>query len=1602
METIKLLIVMMIVAMPAFSQSGMPSITVTEAEKDFTLPIKRAKVDVKIVGSLAITTYDIHFFNPNNRTLEGQLDFPLADGVIVSRFAMDVNEKLREGVIVKKDKGRVTYEKIVNRRVDPGLLEVTRGNNFRSRVYPLFANKEKHIVIAYEEELKVTPDGLKYSLPLDMPNELDSFSFRATVYSDFAEPINNSSDNSDFRKADGAYTLMSEYTDYEAKEIYEFIIPNFGEQSLQLETYNNEDFFRISINPEMMLRPKAKPQTISVLWDISASRLNSDIEKDLELLEEYLDYNQCNVELVPFSIYADAPMYFEKPDFDEIEANINGLRIDGATNYSSVDISKLRGEEIFIFSDGINNMGEGSLDETEKPMYVINSSSISDHDVCRNLARKTGGEYINLLAEHTDRAMDLLCNEFPYFMGIDGAASEVYPQKAVVKGTINIAGKVSGTTQLKLKFGFKNQVTKTIPINLTESNRTNSGMLHKIWAKQKLEMLNLDQTSNEKEITDLAKKYSLVTAFTSLIVLETARDYYIYNIEPPAELREEYDTLVNRYTTYYKQSKLSFNQSRYNQERIKQQVQSTVNELKRWYDFNFEEKKYLDSCLTFFSNNIEKMIGELGSKSDSELYYTINLKRLFPEFNFEKYRLLNYYILNNVDESWSNRDFIPHNSTLININKDIKIHINDEYYNYNLSKVTNIRSGMFKTEPVMESEVRDIEFIFNIGFEYCEGLNEVYATQDYIALQKSELKIKIRPEDTDDFYYKIFIFKDLSNYISTKNLDEVDNWKHYAELVNQVVQKKLDDMKSTPSNSFYDVIDLDSLLPEYKEYNHQHFKYLDVSREQIFWNYSNDSLYRASKSDNEFYIDDDVPFHIDSNSYILYNEDHYSSGCLSDYFYNIEPIRVHKSYIKSDYLYLITSWDYYKNIDDLREEFHGQVKNVNNRVAIPIFDETKKLDFSKLHIFKNIAIAKDKNNYLSNIKKQYHYERKETAKRNLFFYAGCHFLNERKSGKMNIYPINKIDSAANILLNKKIRIFWQNPSNRRNNIMDVDRITLFGNSKSKSFSYNEILDTNSYISKFIGYASFSDQFLSLNKMTSLDSIKIDFKYKVPGNQFEFDGSNVSNFDKKYFGKSDSYTIPIYNLKSAYDSVYVLNNPILFEKQVETTLSDFSKSELRGFVVDEEYKPLAGATVRIMGTKKGAKVRPDGSFIVRNIIPKTYDIRVTHITKAEQLKKNVKLDSNKIHQLFVLMEPRSSEISKVCVMANRAISDFSIRAARGNDTQILVEGMDYSNRFNGGMGIGGSKYFPDSEEPSANAFVTSAEYQSSKEYYKTLSSVALGELEDTYFELREDNQMNPSFFFDAAKVFEKNGKIKEACRVISNLAEINLEDHENLRRVAGFMMEHKEYTFAKSIYQHILKIRNEEPQSFRDYALCLSKLGEYQAAADSLYNLFTSDIAWEFSGIRSTLITEFNTLLDEHKDEIDISKYEPEYIFKTPVDMRIEITWAMDETDVDLWVIEPDSTKCYYSHRYTKNGGFISEDMRRGYGPEVYMIKKATPGKYKIRANYYSNRRQKSSIDPQVRCKIYTNYGRPNQQMQENIVKIEVDRGEIDLGEVVIE
>ncbi|MCC8153028.1 MAG: hypothetical protein LIP01_01700, partial [Tannerellaceae bacterium] len=113
------------------------TILVKKLDMDET-PIRlvQVKTDIQIAGPVSITTWELVFHNTNNRILEVEFNFPLPEGCTISRFALDIDGKLREGVTVEKAKGRKVFEDVIRQQIDPALLEQTEGKNVRARIYP--------------------------------------------------------------------------------------------------------------------------------------------------------------------------------------------------------------------------------------------------------------------------------------------------------------------------------------------------------------------------------------------------------------------------------------------------------------------------------------------------------------------------------------------------------------------------------------------------------------------------------------------------------------------------------------------------------------------------------------------------------------------------------------------------------------------------------------------------------------------------------------------------------------------------------------------------------------------------------------------------------------------------------------------------------------------------------------------------------------------------------------------------------------------------------------------------------------------------------------------------------------------------------------------------------------------------------------------------------------------------------------------------------------------------------------------------------------------------------------------------------------------------
>ena len=192
-----ILIIFLFVCSQFFAQESL-EIVLKDSSR---LKLTSLKIDVNIVGNFATTTYDMKFYNGLDRTLEGELVFPLGEGQSVSQFAMDVNDKLREAVIVEKELARVAFESTVRQNIDPGLLEKTEGNNYKARVYPILPKKHKHVVLTFEQELTTLNQHKTYELPLGIKSELDNFSIQMQIFNGKMLPkIKSSSYNNFFFK----------------------------------------------------------------------------------------------------------------------------------------------------------------------------------------------------------------------------------------------------------------------------------------------------------------------------------------------------------------------------------------------------------------------------------------------------------------------------------------------------------------------------------------------------------------------------------------------------------------------------------------------------------------------------------------------------------------------------------------------------------------------------------------------------------------------------------------------------------------------------------------------------------------------------------------------------------------------------------------------------------------------------------------------------------------------------------------------------------------------------------------------------------------------------------------------------------------------------------------------------------------------------------------------------------------------------------------------------------------------------------------------------------------------------------------------------------
>ncbi len=327
-----------------------------------------------------------------------------------------------------------------------------------------------------------------------------------------------------------------------------------------------------------------------------------------------------------------------------------------------------------------------------------------------------------------------------------------------------------------------------------------------------------------------------------------------------------------------------------------------------------------------------------------------------------------------------------------------------------------------------------------------------------------------------------------------------------------------------------------------------------------------------------------------------------------------------------------------------------------------------------------------------------------------------------------------------------------------------------------------------------------------------------------------------------------------------------------------------------------------------------------------------------------------------------------------------------------------------------------------------ATVTLKAWDPKAPYIDALKAAPKGEAYSVYLKEREKYSASPAFYLDCAGWFFKAGETKLAERIITNLAEFKLENAALWRTMGWRLREAGSYKLATDVFCRVFNMRNEEGQSYRDVALVMAEYGKklyaegkYDLAKHNLEEALNSfrDAAFKVHTRRSArrgndfqvaiiALEELNGLISW----IEAQKW-PEgmkpaipgidaaYRRDLPVRIRIVMSWDADETDIDLHVLEPNGEEAYFGHRRTSEGGFVSEDVTTGYGPEEYLRKDAESGVYKVLSNYFASHQTSLTGAATVTITVYTDWGKINEKMQIMSLRLDKPKDRHLIGEIKI-
>ena len=504
--------------------AGTPTLTLDDANGRTALALSRVDVHVLVRGHLARTTFDLTWRNDLDRVVGGSFVFPLPKGADVSDVALWFGDHLRHAVAVERVLAKAAYVETVHRRVDPALAEWSSGRAFRLHVYPIPAHGTKSVHIAYDEDLAASP----YTLDLRYGAELASYD--VTIEAD--DDARVEAEGTALTRSRGTWTAHG--TNLNAAV---HVTRAADERALVARSVEDGMWYAsapVAVQTES--RPVAPAPNVVILWDASGSTAGRDDAHLLDFIDAFVARQrpEARVTLVPFHIDVEPAR-----DVDRAALRFTLSHVDaaGATNLiAALDaVSHLPADaRVLLVTDGIASLGdsarlERTIQSIRRPVTVINPSASSDEHVLNAIAHHSGGWYVDLNDLAPDAAVESAMRE-PFRTAIEPAWPAIRDLTTSPSNVVNARSHQAIVAFPIVVAGRRRE----LPVREIDD----ADLVRRAWARARLHEM-LDAGAPAADILAHGRLFNQITPRTSLLILESWRDYEAYGVPMPPDVAAE-------------------------------------------------------------------------------------------------------------------------------------------------------------------------------------------------------------------------------------------------------------------------------------------------------------------------------------------------------------------------------------------------------------------------------------------------------------------------------------------------------------------------------------------------------------------------------------------------------------------------------------------------------------------------------------------------------------------------------------------------------------------------------------------------------------------------------------------------------------------------------------------------------------------------------------------------------------------------------------------------------------------------------------------------------------------------------------------------------